>query len=389
MNDIKRREFIKLSGAVAAFRMVNRSMFSPQSLSRSEIYNPDKTVNFTGDGLGLHPQEYSSLLTELAEKGKIEQDYYLSGGAVEEMEQKFTEWLHKESAIFLPTGTLANHLAIRQLAGNEKKAIVQAESHVYMDTGDCVQRLSGINLIPCVPGKATMTLEDIESLMDRAALGLGGATRIGVISVESPVRRKYEEIFDFSEMEKISAYARREGIRLHLDGARLFCASARTGILPSEYGALFDTVYTSLYKCFNAAAGAILAGPRKLIESIIPLRKIFGGSMLHGWPYAVVANYFVDDFIQEQRKALEKAASFFKAIEKNSAFKIEQIPDSANVFKLHVKDVDLQEFRRKLSERNIQLRPPQKVWNGFMMKINPSLNHISPGTLADVFSESL
>ncbi|HDT11212.1 MAG TPA: aminotransferase class I/II-fold pyridoxal phosphate-dependent enzyme [bacterium] len=389
MNEIKRRDFLRLSGAAAAFGMASQSAFSADYFRRKEKSGLEKIVNFTGDGLGLTPAEYSALLVKLAEEGKIEPDYYLSGGAVEEMEQKFAKWLQKESALFFPTGTLANHLAIRQLSGLEKKAIVQAESHVYMDTGDCVQRLSGINLMACTPEKATMTLKDVESLIDMAASGAGGATKVGVISIESPIRRKYEEIFDFSEMKKITAFARREGIRLHLDGARLFCASARTGIPPAEYSSLFDTVYISLYKCFNAASGAVLAGPQKLIESIIPLRKIFGGSMLHAWPFAAVANYFMDDFIQEQRRALKAAASFFKAIEKNEAFKIERIPNSANVFKLHVKGADLTEFRKKLSEKNVKLRSPQEEWGGFFMKINASLNRISPEELAVVFNESL
>jgi len=389
MSKLNRRDFIRFSGTTAACGVASRFPLDFTSINKESYTEIQKSVNFIGDGLELNPMEYSSLLVRLAEEGKIEQDFYSIGGATEELEHKFAQWLGKESAIFLPTGTLANHLAIRQLAGEEKKAIVQADSHIYMDTGDCVQRLSGINLIPCAPGKATVTLEETKELVDKAALGLAGATKIGVISIESPVRRKYEEIFDFDEMKRISAFARKEGIRLHLDGARLFCASACTGILPSQYSALFDTVYISLYKCFNAGAGAILAGPRIFIESLAHLREMFGGSMLHAWQFAAIAHYYVDDFIQEQRNALKAADSFFKEMEKNSVFRIEKIPKSANAFKLHIMEVDLQEFRKKLSERNIYLRPPRKDWTGFMMKINASLNRNSVEALARIFVDCL
>ena len=83
------------------------------------------------------------------------------------------------------------------------------------------------------------------------------ATPVGVISIESPVRRAHGEVFDFAEMQRIAAFARERRIGLHLDGARVFLATAYTGITPAEYSALFDTVYVSLYKYFNAAGGAV------------------------------------------------------------------------------------------------------------------------------------
>ncbi len=105
-------------------------------------------MHFTGDGLDLTPLDYSKLLVKLAEEGKIKPDSYSLGGSIEELELKFAKLLGKESAIFMPTGTLANQIAIRSLANGASKVIVQDTSHIYNDSGDCLQTLSNLNLIP-------------------------------------------------------------------------------------------------------------------------------------------------------------------------------------------------------------------------------------------------
>ena len=113
------------------------------------------------------------------------------------------------------------------------------------------------------------------SEIDRIASGRV-AVPIGAIQIETPVRRKIGEVFDFDEMQRISRWAREREIGLHLDGARLFLASAYSGIPVRQYAALFDTVYVSLYKYFNAASGAILAGPKTLLENSFQARRMFG-----------------------------------------------------------------------------------------------------------------
>jgi len=102
----------------------------------------DTTVRLTGDGLGLTPAQYAALLDELG-RGGIAGDSYSIGGVVEALEARFAALLGKERAVFMPTGTLANHLAVRALAAGRGRVLVQAESHLYLDEGDCAQTLSG------------------------------------------------------------------------------------------------------------------------------------------------------------------------------------------------------------------------------------------------------
>jgi threonine aldolase len=242
-----------------------------------------------GDGVYLPPLPYAQFLGSLIGVDTKE-DLYLKGGAVEELEGRFAKMLRKERALFFPTGTLANHVAVRLLAGERRHVLVQEESHLYRDEGDCAQVLSGLNLAPLAPGRATIKASEIVDAVETA-----GAppypVPVGAISIESPVRRRLGQAFDFEEMKKISSFARGKKIGLHLDGARMYLASADTGVAPAAYSELFDTVYVSLYKYFNAPFGAILTGPAPLIDAATLLRHQFGGGLLHAWESAMVALY--------------------------------------------------------------------------------------------------
>src|SRR5216684_2459963 len=97
-------------------------------------------VQFRSDGLGLSPAAYARLLAEIAETSGIAPDDYSSDGVVAELEARMAALLGKEAAIFLPSGTLANHLAVRLLARRGRRVLVQQESHLYNDEGDCAQQ---------------------------------------------------------------------------------------------------------------------------------------------------------------------------------------------------------------------------------------------------------
>ena len=123
-------------------------------------------VNFISDGLGLTPSEFAEVLLECTADGAVHTDSYSLGGAVERVEAKFAQLLGKQRSIFMPTGTLANHMALRALAGVDRKVIVQAESHIYRDIGDSAQTLSGLNLMPLAPRRTMFTLQEVQGAID-------------------------------------------------------------------------------------------------------------------------------------------------------------------------------------------------------------------------------
>jgi threonine aldolase len=322
--------------------------------------NEDQIVQFRSDGLGLSPAAYGRLLTEIAETRGINPDNYSRDGVVAELEARMAAVLGKEAAVFLPTGTLANHLAIRLLARTGKRVLVQAESHLYNDEGDCAQQLSGLNLVPLATRCATVTLAEIEAAV-AGAPEMRVAAPVGAISIETPVRRVDGEAFDPAELRAISGFARERGIGLHLDGARLLLETAYTSIAPAATAALFDTVYVSLWKYLNAANGAILAGPRALLDGLYHQRRMFGGSLPRAWPDAAVALYFLDGFTERFAASVAAAEAVFAALRDHPSIAIERPHARTNVTILRVAGAGASTLPQRLAAYGIAIRPPRQV----------------------------
>jgi threonine aldolase len=394
MNPMSRRSFLKTGAACAV--VASSPPFLPAALAAPEAPQAQNSsssagiVHFLSDGLDLDPPAYARLLVDLATAGGANADGYLSGGVVEQLEARFATLLGKERAVFMPTGTLANHLAIHRLVGDKTRAIVPAESHIYNDSLDCLQTLSHLNLIPLGPGHATFTLAEVEQAC-RQAINGPFPVPVGAIAIESPVRRQIGAVFDFEEMKRIAAFARKEKLGMHLDGARLLIASAYTGIAPAAYAALFDTVYVSLYKYLNAGAGAILAGPREVIEKVAHDRKVFGAGLYSAWPYAAVALHYLDGFIERFRKAIEAGEALLALLGKHPRFKVERIPSGTNIYKLRVHKVDATAYRMALARGGIRVgRPaPKPDSSEFLLSINETMNRRTVPELARIFTESL
>ena len=315
-----------------------------------------RIVQLRLDGLALAPACYARLLARLAETSGIAADDYSRGGVVGVLETRMAALLGKEAAVFMPSGTLANHLALRLLARNGRRVLVQRESHLYNDEGDCAQQLSGLTLVPLAAGRATFTLAE-------AAAAIAGppdarvAIPVGAISIETPVRRMAGEAFDFAEMRRIAAFARERGIGLHLDGARLLIEAVYTGIAPAEYAALFDTVYVSLYKYLNAAAGAILAGPRGLLDGLFHQRRMFGGGLPQVWPYAAVALRYLDGFAERFAAAAAAADALFGALAEHPRVSVARPAAATNVSVLNVAGATAAALPQRLLAHGIAIRP--------------------------------
>ena len=379
IKSIQSRNFIKQSGLIVLASLVNLPAlaFSGQDNNKNLPY-----VNFTRDGLDFSTKDYADKLSEIADSKGIAVDSYSNHGVVEELEKKMAAALGKEAAVYMPTGTLANHIAIRILAGNKTRVLVQAESHIYNDSGDCAEVLSNINLVPLNPGQTQFTLKDIKSQINRVNNGRV-KTGVGAISIESPVRRTNNAVFDFEEMKRISLYARENNIGMHLDGARLFNIPAHTGITVNDYAALFDTVYISLYKDFNAASGAILAGTKEFCKDLYHTRRMFGGSMPNAWPFAAVALEYIDSFLDDYRKSQHEAKMLFEGL--SNQFELEKITAGSNVLKLHVLKGEPKTIQANLRGNNIILNNPTADFKGFYIKINPSLLRVDTNQLVQYF----
>jgi threonine aldolase len=348
---------------------------------------PDRVVHTAGDGIGITPREYAALLNKLCQEKEVEDDNYLLGGEVEAFEKHWAKLLGKETAVFMPSGTLANQLALRALAGPKRRVIVPEMSHVYNDTGDACQTLSGLTLMPLAAGKATFTVADVDAVLTRTAGGRV-ATDVGALLIESPIRRLSGQMFDWDEAKRVAAFAKSKGIGTHLDGARLFIASAYTGITPAQYSQPFDTVYVSLWKHFNCGIGAIFAGPKSVLDGMFHVRRMFGGNLAVGWNAALVARHYMDGFEDRLKSAVKVSETFYAAIAKHPKIGIERIPNGTNLTRVTFQGVNVAEVGKRLGERGIAMSGPAGPGT-LTFGVNETWNRMSPADLIDAFERSL
>tara|TARA_B100001123_G_scaffold259857_2_gene289493 strand:+ start:3786 stop:4907 length:1122 start_codon:yes stop_codon:yes gene_type:complete len=363
--------------------------FVSPSVNQAQIITSTQQINehqvrMSGDGLGLAPVELARLWTELAEDGRIQPDSYSNGGSVEILEDECARILGKERAVFMPTGTLANQLAVRALSGGVGRVVVQQESHLYNDSGDCVQTLSGLNLIPLGRDRSTFTLDELQEAVTRSESGRV-PTPVTVISIESPVRRRYGECFDERELSGIVEFAKRRKIGLHLDGARLFLQSAYTGRSVEEYAALFDTVYVSLYKYFNAPSGAILAGPRNLLDDMFHTRRMFGAGLPAAWPFASIATRYLIGFTERFRDAISTSESVIKVLQEHDSFQIQRRSSGTNLFTLRLLGREPGQFLQNLEVHGITDVRRFGAANEFLLSVNETWNRTDAESLARRF----
>jgi threonine aldolase len=330
--------------------MVAQTKNSITRTVRDDGINSADAVVFRGDGEPKTPESLVATLSDIVSRRGIEADNYSNGGVVGELEERVASLLGKEDAVFMPSGSLANHLAIRLLCGSSPRAIVQEQSHLYHDTGDCVQQLSGINMVPLAAGRPYFTLDEVRNAVEESTSGRVD-TPVGALMIESPVRRQNGQIMPLDEMRRVADFCSEQGIATHLDGARLFMMSATTGVSPADYSAMFDTVYVSVYKYFGAPFGAILAGTADFCRDLFHHRRMFGGGLSSAALPAALALDGLDGFEDRFAKAMAKAGKLFNEINLIDGLSVSAYEHGSNIFPLTLPaGVDLEGFANRLAE---------------------------------------
>jgi threonine aldolase len=155
---------------------------------------------------------------------------------------------------------------------------------------------------------------------------------------------------------------------------------------------LFDTVYVSLYKYFNAAAGAVLAGPRELIVNLYHQRRMFGGSLRQAWPYAAVALHYLDGFGERFARSAAGAETLFQALRRHPGCEVRRPGAATNVTRLRVFGADAESLPERLSARGIAIRPALHVSREgaeFELFTNETILRRPANEIAETFIEAL
>lgn len=380
-----RRRFLAASGLASATPLLSAVGAVAASPGESGQF---QSVSFTTEGLGFSPVEYARRLQEVASRGTLVADNYSLGGVIEDLERQFARMLGKPAAMFVATGTLANLIAVRKLAGPDRRVLVQAESHLYNDSGDGAQVLGGMNLVPLEEGATGMRLETLQRWVQRSGNGRV-ATPVGVISIESPVRRRDHAMVDLAELERISAWAREQVIRLHLDGARLFNLPLHSGRRLDEICALFDTVYVSLWKHFNGATGAILAGETAFIEGLHHTRRMFGGALPQAWPQVALVGEYAARYLDDYAAAWDVADALIARLHADGRYRARKLADGTSRFFLAAPGADATALVERARAGGVRLPFLPPGVSEFPLQVNPTLLRRSPEAIAAVLLDAL
>lgn len=391
MASFDRRFFLKATGVVLVPSLLPANPLLASGYAEKQHLPPNaKVIKFYGDGEIFEPEDYINELTKTYIENKFERDRYGVGGIVETLENKFAAITGKEKAIFMPSGTMANQLALSVLSGENSKIFVQDTSHIYRDEADAAQSVFNKRLIPLAAGETFFSAQQLEDSIESLDHEEVFKTGIGAVSIENPVRRTDGKSVPLDEIRKISTYCRTNNIKLHLDGARIFIASAWTGISVSEYASFFDTVYVSLYKYFGASGGAVLCGNKEVIDKMTHLIKVHGGSMYGNWTNAAMALHRMEGFEIRMQNAIKIATEIFSAINKFSGIQINPLPNGTNIYSLELsKEIVGKKMHERLNkEFNIKFpRPNDK--NRSQLTVNETILYQSADYVINAFKKSI
>jgi threonine aldolase len=250
---------------------------------------------------------------------------------------------------------------------------VQETSHVYRDEADAAQTVYNKRLIPLAKGDTFFSLADLQDYIKNLPSEEVFVSGIGAVSIENPVRRAEGRVVPLGEIRKISEYCRANNIKLHLDGARLFLASAWTGVSIKEYASFFDTVYISLYKYLGASGGAMLCGEKSVIDKMPHLIKVHGGSMYGNWTNAAMALNRLEGFEGRIMDAIERADKVFAALNKIPDILIKPLEGGTNIYSFKLgKGIDGKEFREKMN-KDFNILIPRLENNEGLISVNETL----------------
>ncbi|MGC6768539.1 threonine aldolase family protein [Enterococcus sp. LJL51] len=288
-----------------------------------------KSYDQTHYRLSHHGERNVSVLKQVIDQldGEQSSDIYGNGEVIEQFQEKMTGILGKEAAVFFPSGTMAQQIALRIWSDRKQGATVGYHplSHLEIHEEGGLKELHHIYPILLGNKERLITLEDIQAVEEPLAC----------ILIELPQREIGGQLPTFEELQAISGYCKAKGIKLHLDGARLWECLPYYDKTAEEICALFDSVYVSFYKGIGGIAGAILAGEAEFIEESKIWKRRHGGDLISLYPYIVTADYYYEQRIgsmPDYVQAAKKVAELFNQCSNTKT--VPKIP-VANMFHVH------------------------------------------------------
>ncbi|HXV14854.1 MAG TPA: GntG family PLP-dependent aldolase [Candidatus Krumholzibacteria bacterium] len=247
-------------------------------------------------------------------EAEVGDDVFGDDPTVIALEKRIATLLKKESALFVPSGTMGNFLGVASLTETGDEVILERQSHIMNYEVSSVAALHGVQLNALDGDRGVLTAAQIEPYIKTQSLHTPGTK---VIAMENTHNRAGGRVYPFDEMQRVKKLAETHGIRVHLDGARLCNAHVETGVSLADYAACADTVSMCFSKGLGAPVGSILVSTQDVVERARRLRKRLGGGMRQAGLLAAAALHALDHHVErmhEDHKNAKRLASFVEQV---------------------------------------------------------------------------
>lgn len=243
---------------------------------------------------------------------EVGDDVYGEDPTINALQDRVAALLGKEAAVWVPTGTMANQIALGSLAGMGEEIICDRNSHVVNYEGGAISALWGAQSLVVDGARGIFTAEAV-----KAALRSSQSEhdpRQKAVAIENTHNRGGGSIWPLAQMEAVADVAHAAGLLVHLDGARIWNAHVATGIPLVKWCAKADTVSVCLSKGLGAPAGSLVATTRERIKAVRRLRKRLGGGLRQAGVLAAAGMYALDHHLQRLADDHESARRLAKSV---------------------------------------------------------------------------
>jgi threonine aldolase len=282
---------------------------------------------------------------------EVGDDVFGEEPTVNALEAKAAKLFGKEAALFCPSGTMTNQIAIKVHTEPGDEVLCDATAHIYNYEGGGISFNSGVQakLLPGERGRisAKQVEESINPEFD-------WLTRTRLVSIENTANRAGGSYYSLQQMKELSDVCKKHRLAYHLDGARIFNAIVENEYTPSDLGKLFDSVSVCLSKGLGAPAGSLLLGDKEFIRKSRRIRKLFGGGMRQAGFLAAAGIYALDNNIDRLRQDHARAKQLASTMSKLSYIDtILPVETNILIFNLNEK-LKPEDFVQKLAAHNIK-----------------------------------
>jgi len=272
-------------------------------------------IELRSDTFTRPSQEMRKVIAE----AEVGDDVFGEDPSINELQKMAAEIFGKEEALYVPSGTMANQLSLKSHTQPGDEVIVEESAHVYNYEGGGPAFVSGL-VIRALKGKrGAFTVDQVAGRMRPKQPHFAPVT---LICFENSHNYAGGAVFPLENLKEISGFARKNNIRTHLDGARIFNASIASGVPVKEYAKQVDSLSFCLSKGLGAPVGSLILGTGEFMEKAHKYRKILGGGMRQAGILAAAGIYALKNNIDRLKEDHDKAKKLAQAIEEIDGFSI-------------------------------------------------------------------